>query len=378
MAQVPRAPLNRVQTSAAANVFQSTNIPEGAFGDRGAGLKSAGQGIAKAGEQLFQIGLDNQKEDEDRDVQQRVLNYRKDLLEQQNGKDGWAHLTGQTALDRSEEYKVRSQQSLAKHSKGANQRVLDKFNAAAGKAAFSASSSRGSHLVRQRKTAADITDTATSKMANEEILNDPFGPNVARNIIEIIDSQTRIAERAGITQANNPAAYELIVKGAVTQAHSSVIKNLEETGRIQEAQEYFKKYGSSMTAAARGESKSLLIDGLIGQAVDQSLDAIRVAPVPEGKNAATFRLDKARSHPDTKVREELVKRTRLYNMEQRRAKNDNDKQHMKDIISASNTGQPLTTAQKRIVQETKGLSKLVAELRNRRRVGSLVSLIRHF
>jgi hypothetical protein len=359
MAQVPRAPLDRVQTNAAANVFQSTNIPQGAFGDKGVGLKNAGAGISKLADQVFEVELENRKEDDNNDLQQRILNYRQDLLEQQNGEDGWAHLTGQAALDKQEEFRKKSQDSQSKHSQGANPRVLARYNIAAGKHALGAESSRGEHLVRQRKTAADVTDTATSKMANEEMLNNPFGPNVSRNIIEIIDSQARIAERAGITQANNPAAYELIVKGAVTQAHSGVIASLEKTGRIQEAQEYFKKYGSSMTAAARAQSKSLIIDGLRSKETDQALDRIIVTPVPEGKSAATFRLEQARSHPDPEVRKELVQRTRLYNMDQLRAKVANDKQTMEDIISASNTGQRLTAAQRRFVDKTKGLGKLV-------------------
>jgi len=342
MAKVPG--INRVQASQLG--VQRTTLPRVNapvdFGVSARALVDTGRVLGAAAADLSAFGREQQLKDEDREAQDLATQARRMSHDAQFGNPdqgitGYREVKAQSALDAADAQRVDLRKRVSKLGEGiASQRVKDHFKTRSDALLLEFDNGHASYLVRETRTAEDASDAAALTALTDDVVSNPFDPNNASRIGQIIALSLNMADRQGITDEQARAD---IVQSNLTATHSLAVKNLLDTGRASEAAVYYARNKSQIVPRARGDlEKSIMREGVREEAQGE-FDAIVAIPFSTDAD----RLAAARQIQDGAVRDSVVARIRAHNADLARQEREADKNLRVNAIGRINAGSEINT-----------------------------------
>ena len=343
--------------------------------DLGAGARALvelGADIGVTGDQLTQLGEQEQAKDNAREVQDRMTRFKQDIFDHTYGNrdkniTGFRETKAQTALDGSKAFRDKIEELRLKNSgEITNSDIQAAFTAASQNKQLETFNVHARYLVGERQTAENASDAAALQQYFEDIAANPQDPNNTSRYSAIVALSLRMADRQGIT---DETARENLVMSNLTGAHQAAIDTLLDNGRASEAEAYFIRFKAQIAPTVRGGIvKNIRNVGIRQEAQDQ-FDAILAIPFEKGAD----RLAAAHQIEDPKVKDSVVARVRQHNADLARQKNEDEKNLRTNAVAKANQGEniedTLTVEELEVVNQTPGMLQQLRSISQRKASG---------
>ena len=224
----------RVQSQRGVSSYRPIVAPAGGAGEAGAMLAAAGDDIARK--------FVADKMDADLAAAKTEYSRRKLALLDGDGENeaGYRNVMGQAALDGFKGYKGKLEGLRGEVGGTLGGRVAQMFNAWAKNEELNAQGLMVNHLGGQRKVVLDATDAGFVDQMTQEIVANPLDDKLVKQRgMEIMQRTSAMLDRKGIT---DPTAREVVMRQALTKAHSGAIDRLLAADDPEAASAYLEKH----------------------------------------------------------------------------------------------------------------------------------------
>lgn len=292
MVQVPRQPTRRTQTRTPSPVFrESSSVPSGAFGDRGAALSASARGLGDFADDMQRLVLQMQQEDNEtkaKEADTRIAGKMREIMfgnpSQPDSAPGFLTTRGKTTVDSLGEAEQRARAAIEQEltAAGGNKQLRMMINDAGTSRLNTALDRMTLYAGEQRIAHQEETSLARESQALADASSDWNDDTLIDNALSVVAAE--VSDRAE-AQGMSPEAKEslraqrqsIVVKGAFDAALAS-----QDVAR---AQAIFSQHADKLDGPTRTTmAQALAKDTLEVQA--QSLAQEAVALHPADRKAA--------------------------------------------------------------------------------------------
>jgi len=302
----------------------------------GRALADVGGAIQQEAGAIAELGVINQRRDNKREVDARVLRFKQGIHDLKFGNTergiiGYTTRRGQDAIDNKPDF-YRALDELRRDSgKGAsNPEVFEAFELQAQIHALQSQDGHAVYVGQQRLIAEDATDTAFIQQLINEIEADPLDPGNHSREQGIIKRTNQMMDRKGI---RDEVTREGLRMSAITSVHKAAIRSLLNKRDTPGALAYYAANETEILQTERGAIVKSLATASVTREVKIELERI----IAVGGTDADM-LEAARGVEDPEVSEALVPKIRAHLADRERQRVARDRQLKTEIIELANNG----------------------------------------